>query len=156
MRSSLAFNGPPHRNFDITPVETNIATLGGAICKEAEDVVREECESNIFAMPSKVNPAPLPATMGSRRRLKRKTEERDELWSQRPDWLPEGWTMNVKVWKDGATAGIRDRYYYEPRTSHRFRSRKEVEKFIQIGENSKPTPSSDMVLPPTLEFYSKH
>ncbi|XXG54583.1 hypothetical protein AAC387_Pa03g2426 [Persea americana] len=113
--------------------------------------------------------------MGSRRGRKRKTEEeRDEFWSQRPDWLPEGWTMNVNVRKDGATAGIRDRYYYEPRTSHRFRSRKEVEKFIQIGEvprykpkpktkksnvvhrNSKPTPSSDMVLPPTLEFYSKH
>ena len=91
-------------------METNIATLGGAICKEAEEVVREECESNIFAMPSKVNPAPLPATMGSRRGRKRKTEEeRDEFWSQRPDWLPEGWTMNVNVRKDGATAGIRDR-----------------------------------------------
>ncbi|KAJ8636742.1 hypothetical protein MRB53_011009 [Persea americana] len=113
--------------------------------------------------------------MGSRRERKRKTEEeRDEFWSQRPDWLPEGWTMNVKVRNDGTTASIRDRYYYEPGTSHQFRSRKEVEKFIQIGEvprykpkpktkksnvvhrNSKPTPSSDMVLPPTLEFYSKH
>ena len=101
-------------------------------------------------------------------------------------------------------------YFYEPRTGHRFRSKKEVEKFIQTGEvprykpkpktsesnvvhkvsfwiilfkihcwdlsardfhdnvflcfffffkssqNSNPTPRSDMVLPPSLEFYIKH
>ncbi|KAJ8636737.1 hypothetical protein MRB53_011004 [Persea americana] len=127
-----AMSSPPTLNHVGKLLPSFKSTLGGAICKEAEEVVREECESNIFAMPSKVNPAPLPTTMGSRRGRKRKTEEeRDEFWSQRPDWLPEGWTMNVKVRKDGATAGIRDR-------------------------NSKPTPSSDMVLPPTLEFYSKH
>ncbi|RWR76729.1 Methyl-CpG-binding domain-containing protein 6 [Cinnamomum micranthum f. kanehirae] len=129
-------------------------------------------------MPSEVNPAPLPATMGSRRGRRKKTEEElDEFWSQRPDWLPEGWTMHVKVRKDGATAGIRDRYFYESTTGRRFRSRKEVEKFIKTGEvprykpkpktkesnvvptssqNSKPTPSGDMVLPPTLEFYIKN
>ncbi|XXG73432.1 hypothetical protein AAC387_Pa07g2351 [Persea americana] len=68
-------------------------------------------------------------------------------------------------------------YYHEPRSGRRFRSRKEVEKFIQTGEvpgykpkpkieesnvenmssqNSEPTPSSNIAWPLTLEFYIKH
>ena len=51
-----------------------------------------------------------PGTAGSRRGRKRKTEEeQEEFWSRRPDWLPEGWTTEVKVRTNGATAGMRDR-----------------------------------------------
>ncbi|KAJ8630518.1 hypothetical protein MRB53_023841 [Persea americana] len=66
------------------------------------------------------------------------------------------------------------KYYHEPRSGRRFRSRKEVERFIQTGEvprykskpkieksnveniNSEPTPSGNIAWPPTLEPYSKH
>ncbi|KAJ8636751.1 hypothetical protein MRB53_011018 [Persea americana] len=76
-----------------------------------------------------------PGTAGSRRGRKRKTEEeQEEFWSRRPDWLPEGWTTEVKVRTNGATAGMRDRYYFDPKSGHRFRSRKEVEKFTRTGE----------------------
>lgn len=52
----------------------------------------------------------VPETGGSRRGRKRRTDqEQEEYWSRRPDWLPEGWTAEVKVRANGATAGTRDR-----------------------------------------------
>ncbi|XXG54599.1 hypothetical protein AAC387_Pa03g2439 [Persea americana] len=119
-----------------TPNKTDIATLAGAMGEEALVVAEEECQSNIPdiapfaaaagdedvevaveerqsiipAMPSRVNTTPSPVTVGSKRGRKKKTkEEQEEFYSQRPDWLPEGWRMEVKVRKDGATSGIRDR-----------------------------------------------
>ncbi|RWR85222.1 methyl-CpG-binding domain-containing protein 5 isoform X3 [Cinnamomum micranthum f. kanehirae] len=147
-------------------VETNLAILARVASEEVANMMGED-----------VNPAPSPVAVGLRRGRKKKSEkEREEFWSRRPDWLPEGWEMDVRLRKDGATAGIRDRYYHEPRSGRRFRSRKEVEKFIQTGEvprykpkpkieesnienissqNSEPTPSSNIAWPLTLEFYGK-
>ncbi|RWR76730.1 serine/arginine-rich SC35-like protein splicing factor SCL30 [Cinnamomum micranthum f. kanehirae] len=140
-----------------TPNETNIATLTAAAGEEAVEVAAEEYQSIIPAMPSRVNTTPSPATAGSKRGRKKKTkEEREEFYSRRPDWLPEGWRMEVKVRKDGATSGIRDRYFYEPRTSHRFRSSKEVEKFIETGEvpryKPKPKTGESNVVPTGFSF----
>ncbi|KAJ8630514.1 hypothetical protein MRB53_023837 [Persea americana] len=164
----------PYTNY----VETNLATLAGVAGEEVANMMGEDVNlapSNIPTMPSDVNSAPSPIAVGLRRGRKKKSEkEREEFWSRRPDWLPEGWEMDVRLRKDGATAGIRDRYYHEPRSGRRFRSRKEVEKFIQTGEvprykpkpkieksnveniNSEPTPSGNIAWPPTLEPYSKH
>ncbi|XXG54592.1 hypothetical protein AAC387_Pa03g2432 [Persea americana] len=93
-----------------TPNETNIAPFAASAGEETVEVAAEEHQSIIPAMPSRVNTTPLPSTIGSKRGRKKKTkEEQEEFYSQRPDWLPEGWRMEVKVRKDGATSGIRDR-----------------------------------------------
>ncbi|KAJ8630517.1 hypothetical protein MRB53_023840 [Persea americana] len=94
-------------------VETNLATLAGAAGEEAANMMGEDvnlASSDIPTMPLDVNPVPSPIAVGSRRGHKKKSEkEREEFWSRRPNWLPEGWEMDVRIRKDGATAGIRDR-----------------------------------------------
>ncbi|XP_050369643.1 methyl-CpG-binding domain-containing protein 5-like [Argentina anserina] len=49
------------------------------------------------------------------------------------DWLPAGWRVEYKVRSSGATAGITDRYYYDPVSGRRFRSKKEVLRFMETG-----------------------
>ena len=99
----------PYTNY----VETNLATLAGVAGEEVANMMGEDVNpapSNIPTMPSDVNPAPSPIAVGLRRGRKKKSEkEREEFWSKRPNWLPEGWEMDVRLRKDGATAGIRDR-----------------------------------------------
>ncbi|CAN6472178.1 unnamed protein product [Victoria cruziana] len=51
-----------------------------------------------------------------------------------PDWLPEGWLIEFKVRTSGATAGTRDKYFYDPVSNRRFRSKKEVFCFLQTGK----------------------
>ncbi|CAO2840668.1 unnamed protein product [Amaranthus hypochondriacus] len=50
-----------------------------------------------------------------------------------PDWLPPDWTCIERVRASGATAGTRDKYYIEPGTKRRFRSKKEVEHYLKTG-----------------------
>ncbi|XP_031487041.1 methyl-CpG-binding domain-containing protein 5-like isoform X1 [Nymphaea colorata] len=52
----------------------------------------------------------------------------------RPEWLPAGWTTGIKVRTSGATAGARDKYFYDPVSNRRFRSKKEVLSFLQTGK----------------------
>jgi hypothetical protein len=55
---------------------------------------------------------------------------------ERPSWLPEGWGAECKVRTSGASAGSFDKYYIEPVSGRKFRSKVEVEYFLQTG--SKP------------------
>ncbi|XP_047320968.1 methyl-CpG-binding domain-containing protein 5-like [Impatiens glandulifera] len=57
---------------------------------------------------------------------------------ERPDWLPEGWRFEHKVRTSGVSAGLYDRYYIEPISKHRFRSKKEVEYFLETGALKRP------------------
>ncbi|KNA05589.1 hypothetical protein SOVF_188950 [Spinacia oleracea] len=52
---------------------------------------------------------------------------------QLPDWMPPGWTMEHRVRASGASAGSRDKYYREPGTSRKFRSKKEVMHYLETG-----------------------
>ncbi|KAF4362204.1 methyl-CpG-binding domain-containing protein 5 [Cannabis sativa] len=52
-------------------------------------------------------------------------------------WLPPGWTVEVKVRASGASAGTTDRYYFDPVSKRRFRSKKEVLYFLQTGTRPK-------------------
>lgn len=54
-----------------------------------------------------------------------------------PDWLPPGWRMELKVRAFGATAGTKDKYYFENATGHRCRSKKEVFKYLETGSSTK-------------------
>ncbi|KFK27470.1 hypothetical protein AALP_AA8G387500 [Arabis alpina] len=53
-------------------------------------------------------------------------------------WLPPGWRIEDKVRTSGATAGIRDRYYYSP-GGHKFRSKTEVLHYLEHGTVKKGT-----------------
>ncbi|KAK8637569.1 hypothetical protein V6N13_136045 [Hibiscus sabdariffa] len=48
-------------------------------------------------------------------------------------WLPPGWLIEDRVRSSGATAGLVDRYYFEPSSGRRFRSKKEVLYFLETG-----------------------
>ncbi|XP_031254175.1 methyl-CpG-binding domain-containing protein 5-like isoform X1 [Pistacia vera] len=50
-----------------------------------------------------------------------------------PEWLPPGWLVEDRVRSSGATAGLIDRYYFDPSSARRFRSKKEVLYFLETG-----------------------
>ncbi|XP_062084961.1 methyl-CpG-binding domain-containing protein 5-like [Humulus lupulus] len=53
------------------------------------------------------------------------------------DWLPPGWTVEDRVRVSGASAGTTDRYYFDPISNRKFRSKKEVLYFLQTGTRLK-------------------
>ncbi|XP_062161031.1 methyl-CpG-binding domain-containing protein 5-like isoform X3 [Alnus glutinosa] len=54
-----------------------------------------------------------------------------------PDWLPSGWSIEDRVRSSGATAGTVDRYYFDPVSGIRFRSKTEVLYFLETGTKRK-------------------
>ncbi|KAB2050472.1 hypothetical protein ERO13_A13G227300v2 [Gossypium hirsutum] len=52
-------------------------------------------------------------------------------------WLPPGWLIEDRVRTSGATAGLVDKYYVDPTSGRKFRSKKEVLYFL---ENGSPPP----------------
>uniref|UniRef100_A0A1J3CXG0 Methyl-CpG-binding domain-containing protein 6 n=1 Tax=Noccaea caerulescens TaxID=107243 RepID=A0A1J3CXG0_NOCCA len=59
------------------------------------------------------------------------------------NWLPPGWTVEDKVRTSGATAGSVDKYYHEPVTGRKFRSRTEVLYYLEHGTAKKGSKNSD-------------
>ncbi|CAH8296705.1 unnamed protein product [Eruca vesicaria subsp. sativa] len=53
------------------------------------------------------------------------------------NWLPAGWRVEDKVRTSGATAGSVDKYYHEPITGRKFRSRTEVLYYLEHGTTPK-------------------
>ncbi|RWR91927.1 methyl-CpG-binding domain-containing protein 13 [Cinnamomum micranthum f. kanehirae] len=53
----------------------------------------------------------------------------------RPEWLPEGWKVEIKTRKGGWTAGRKDKYYIDPMTGCKLRSKDEVIRYL-TGEPS--------------------
>ncbi|KAH7550054.1 hypothetical protein ACOSP7_024828 [Xanthoceras sorbifolium] len=53
------------------------------------------------------------------------------------NWLPPGWKVEDRVRTSGATAGMVDKYYFDPVSGHRFRSKKEVLYFLEFGTKRK-------------------
>lgn len=50
-----------------------------------------------------------------------------------PDWLPKGWITELRTRETGVSAGTTDKYFFDPVSDHRFRSKKDVFKFLQTG-----------------------
>ncbi|XP_077232713.1 methyl-CpG-binding domain-containing protein 5-like [Tasmannia lanceolata] len=81
------------------------------------------------------------------------TSEEHKSWmdlavipSETPEWLPAGWVTEVKMRTSGAQAGTKkDRYYYDPTSRKRFRSKKEVFDFLETGtvQRSRPKPKAE-------------
>ncbi|XP_074267933.1 methyl-CpG-binding domain-containing protein 5-like [Silene latifolia] len=51
----------------------------------------------------------------------------------RPDWLPPGWGFRETLRTSSASAGTRDKYFICPTTNSRFRSKKEVFRYLETG-----------------------
>ncbi|XP_074326183.1 methyl-CpG-binding domain-containing protein 6-like [Apium graveolens] len=52
-------------------------------------------------------------------------------------WLPAGWTVIYKTRANGSTAGTVDKYYVEPITGQRFRSKVAVKRYLETGSQNK-------------------
>ncbi|KAG9441069.1 hypothetical protein H6P81_016923 [Aristolochia fimbriata] len=50
---------------------------------------------------------------------------------KRPEWLPAGWSMEVRRRKTGARVGGIDRYYTAPEIKHQFRSKNEIIRYLE-------------------------
>ncbi|KAJ6345142.1 hypothetical protein OIU78_007924 [Salix suchowensis] len=62
------------------------------------------------------------------------------------NWLPPGWVVEDRVRSSGATAGTVDKYYIDPASGRKFRSRKEVQYYLETGtlkKRGKLTENSD-------------
>ncbi|XP_074341945.1 uncharacterized protein LOC141679342 [Apium graveolens] len=60
-------------------------------------------------------------------------------------WLPAGWTIISKIRANGATAGTIDKYYVEPITKKRFRSKIAVKKYLETGSMKKSNSASKVM-----------
>ncbi|KAJ8648868.1 hypothetical protein MRB53_001891 [Persea americana] len=82
-----------------------------------------------------------------------------EMTPKKPKWLPEDWEMEVRTRRSGKSAGMKDRYYYDPKSHRRFRSKREVQNFLQtetIRRYSYRTRASSAKQPSTVSFDPKN
>ncbi|XP_010541402.1 PREDICTED: methyl-CpG-binding domain-containing protein 5-like isoform X2 [Tarenaya hassleriana] len=60
------------------------------------------------------------------------------------NWLPPGWRVEDRVRTSGATAGSVDKYYHEPGTGRKFRSKTEVMYYLEKGAPKKSAKKSEI------------
>lgn len=74
---------------------------------------------------------------GSKVPKAKRAKKGSEDGGETPGWLPVGWTITSRTRANGATAGSVDRYYVEPGTGQRFRSKIEVKRYLETGSRKK-------------------
>eukprot|EP00250_Pteridium_aquilinum_P035034 c8498_g1_i1 orf=180-1904(+) len=57
-----------------------------------------------------------------------------------PDWLPKGWIVELKTRGTGGSAGSKDKYYFDPTSNRRFRSKKDVVEFLGTTKRKRGRP----------------
>ncbi|XP_047316710.1 methyl-CpG-binding domain-containing protein 5-like [Impatiens glandulifera] len=62
---------------------------------------------------------------------------------ERPDWLPEGWGFDFRIRNSGVSAGTYDRYYIDPASNRRLRSKKEVQHYLETGMLKRPADTAE-------------
>ncbi|KAG5581496.1 hypothetical protein H5410_052123 [Solanum commersonii] len=83
--------------------------------------------------------------------IKRKITPTCQVNPDRPKWLPNNWTFETKVRSNGASAGQKDRYYFESVTKSKFRSKPQVDDFLKTGlKRGKLDPNRDAVHHPKV------
>ncbi|KAE8678913.1 Detected protein of confused Function [Hibiscus syriacus] len=78
------------------------------------------------AQPDTPEPAPVNSSSSADPKAKRRVVAPES-------WLPPGWLIEDRVRSSGATAGLVDKYYVEPSSGRKFRSKKEVLYFLETG-----------------------
>ncbi|TMW98024.1 hypothetical protein EJD97_004613 [Solanum chilense] len=69
----------------------------------------------------------------SKLKIRRKIAPIHQVNLDRPLWLPQNWKLETKVRTIGATVGRVDKFYIEPISKSQFRSKIEVEEFLETG-----------------------
>ncbi|XP_010426094.1 PREDICTED: methyl-CpG-binding domain-containing protein 5-like [Camelina sativa] len=59
------------------------------------------------------------------------------------NWLPPDWRTEVRVRTSGTKAGVVDKFYYEPITGRKFRSKNEVLYYLEHGTPKKAVKKAD-------------
>ncbi|KAL3579886.1 hypothetical protein D5086_017721, partial [Populus alba] len=75
-------------------------------------------------------------------RAKRRSSEMTIVTS----WLPPGWVVEDRIRTSGVTAGTVDKYYIDPASGRKFRSKKDVQYYLETGtlkKKGKLTENSD-------------
>ncbi|XP_050233545.1 flocculation protein FLO11-like [Mercurialis annua] len=80
-----------------------------------------------------VEPPPPTAATPLRSRRKVPVYMAVALSSDSANWLSPGWVVEDRVRTAGATAGTVDKYYADPVSNRRFRSKKEVQYYLETG-----------------------
>lgn len=111
--------------------------------------VETEIKINVFRRRSKANPSQQRSPMNGDIDLQCKvTEDHTSEGYVRPDhqprWLPEGWILEIRVRDEKKTpVRIRDKYYFNQKSGHRFRSRNEVLQFLDHERMGRDLMASD-------------
>ncbi|XP_057853879.2 uncharacterized protein LOC131063906 [Cryptomeria japonica] len=106
---------------------SKISTIGGNSLKQMFN------EDNVEGQ---VTPIRSSEVFVSKRRKQRNIGT-DATVVDSPDWLPKGWITEMKCRETGSTAGTRDKYYFDPVSGHRFRSKPDVLRYLHTGEITK-------------------
>lgn len=122
---SIAGDFPPDPllstgSFISSPTTAGDGTLGGGTQPPIQG------GSEAIGRSDQVNPSPDNSESKSRKRS-----------APLDNWLPPGWRVEDKVRTSGATAGTVDKYYLEPITGRKFRSRTEVLYYLEHGTTPK-------------------
>lgn len=109
------------------------------------EAIRDQDKGKMLAQPDKaLGPViggalePILSTPRRGRQISRKFTE----IIQSPDWLPEGWFTELKTRETGSSAGTKDKYFYDPVSQRRFRSKAEVFSFLETGKIGRYKPKA--------------
>ncbi|KAJ0245962.1 Methyl-CpG-binding domain-containing protein 6 [Hirschfeldia incana] len=129
---SIAGDFPPDPllstgSFISSPTTTTAAADGGTLGGNSTTQPPIQGGSEAIRRSNEVNPSPDNSESKSRKRAAPGDSS----------WLPPGWRVEDKVRTSGATAGSVDKYYLEPITGRKFRSRTEVLYYLEHGTTPK-------------------
>ncbi|KAH7296617.1 hypothetical protein KP509_26G030700 [Ceratopteris richardii] len=69
--------------------------------------------------------------------------------TESPNWLPDGWTVELKQRAGGASAGSKEKIYIDPTSHHHFRTKKEVLTFLNSDKRKRGRPKKNDLLKDT-------
>ncbi|GLT78249.1 hypothetical protein SLA2020_497890 [Shorea laevis] len=63
--------------------------------------------------------------------------------NEHPEWLPDGWLVELKMRKSGASLGKQEKSYFDPSTGFRFYSKPQVLRYLNNVKQECPTSSQE-------------
>ncbi|KAJ9172343.1 hypothetical protein P3X46_015591 [Hevea brasiliensis] len=141
-RAADTLSDPLLPNGSFINAKNNFSTSGHTTNKPNRDSHQAAPQSSGSANPVETEtqtPTPTPTLPKSRRKA-------PVLSSESAIGLPPGWLVEDRVRTSGATAGMVDKYYIEPVSGRRFRSKKEVQHYLETGtlkKNKRVTENSE-------------
>uniref|UniRef100_A0A0D6QZI1 MBD domain-containing protein n=2 Tax=Araucaria cunninghamii TaxID=56994 RepID=A0A0D6QZI1_ARACU len=111
---------------------------GAEVVQEAENPLQPETEKALEL----VGGGELQPVLSTPRKGKQISRRPTEIIDS-PDWLPPGWRTELKTREAGSSAGLKDKYYYDPVSQRRFRSKVEVLTYLETGKVGRHRPKTE-------------